>query len=165
MYAVRDPDYAEAPADTFASELRKRFDAVAGQVDVAAAPAAVQADGDGDGVAVVTAEQTTQGELVLVEEDPREGVDVMARIEDEAIAALERDESMRARLDGDGYPWGGLIAFFEGHLPELLEDRRDFAHHLIPKALNRVLGDQNRGGWHTFKHPSTNKTWVKAGSG
>jgi hypothetical protein len=165
MYAVRDPDYAEAPADTFASELRQRFDAVAGQVDLTAAPAAVSGDGDGDIAVVVTAEQTTQGELVLVEEEPREGIDVMARIEDEAIAALERDDVLRAKLDGDGYPWGGLIAYFEGQLPELLEDRRDFAHHLIPKALTRVLGDQNRGGWHTFKHPSTNKTWVKAGSG
>jgi hypothetical protein len=167
MYSVRDPDYTEAPADTFAAELKRRFDAVAGQlqVQVAATPAPVPGDGAAPTVPVMTTEQASQGELVLVEEEPGDEVDVMARIEDEAIAALERDDSLKEKLHGEGYPWGGLIAFFEQNLPELLEDRRNFAHNLVPKALNRVLGDQNRGGWHTFKNPTTNKTWVRAGGG
>jgi hypothetical protein len=35
---------------------------------------------------------------------------------------------------------------------------------MVAKALDRVLGEQNRGGWHTFKHPTTGKTWIKGGS-
>lgn len=162
MFTVRDPDYREAAAGTYAAELKRRFDEVAGELAAAPAVAAGSGNGAGDGGAVAV-EQTTQGELVIAEEQT-DGVDVMARLEDDAIKALEQDTEMRAKLEGDGVPWGGLIAFLEAQLPPLLEDRRDFAHRMIPKALDRIFGDQNRGGWHTFKHPSRNTTWVKAGT-
>jgi hypothetical protein len=158
MYAVRDPDYTEAPAETFASELKRRFDAIAGGVEV---PVPVPVPGNGGGAIVPEPTPVPGGRV----DESGDGVDVMARIEDEAITALERDDTIRAKLGGDGYPYGGLVAFFEQNLPELLEDRRNFAYNLVPKALNRILGDQNRGGWHTFKHPATDKRWVKAGSG
>lgn len=160
MFPVRDPDYREAAADTYAAELKRRFDAVAGEVAVAAAKAAV----DGGGTAPVAVEASPQGELILVEEELDEGVDVFANMETQAIAALDRDEDLKERIRGEGVPWGALNAFFEEHLPELLENRHEVAFQLVPKALDRVFGDQVSGGWHTFKHPVRNTTWVKAGS-
>jgi hypothetical protein len=160
MFEVRDPDYREAAAETYAAGLKRRFDAVAGEVAVAAAVGAPS----GDGTTTVTVEASSDGELILVDETPDEPVDVFASVEAQAIAALDADEDLKDRIRTDGMPWGGLNAFFEQHLPELLENRSDVAFHLVPKALDRVFGDQVSGGWHTFKHPTTNKTWIKAGS-
>jgi hypothetical protein len=159
MFQVRDPDYSEVAAETFAAELKRKFDAVAGEV----AHRTVVDAGDGDGAPAVTVEASPIGELIIVAEEPEEPVDVFAAVEARAIAVLEEDEDLKARIRGDGYPWGGLNKFFEEHLPELLENRSQVAFQLVPKALNRVFGDQESGGWHTFKHPTTNKTWVKAG--
>jgi DNA helicase HerA-like ATPase len=161
MFDVRDPDYHEAAAETYAATLKRRFDAVAGEVALAAAAATV---GDGDGTSPVTVEATSDGELILVDESPEEPVDVFGTVEARAIAALDADEELKDRIRDEGVPWGGLNAFFEQNLPELLENRADVAFHLVPKALDRVFGDQVSGGWHTFKHPTTNKTWVKAGA-
>jgi hypothetical protein len=164
MYSLRDPGYDQAPADTYASELKRRFDEVARDATLESQDiVSVGVNGSGD-AAPVTIVETSQGELVLGDEPNRDGVDVMARIEDQAIRALEQDEAMRAKLNGPGVAWYGIVVFLEAQLPELLEDRKDFAYRLVAKALDHVLGDQNRGGWHTFKNPSTDKTWVKAGS-
>jgi hypothetical protein len=160
MFTLRDPDYDAAPADTYASELKRRFDAVAGEGAAVAAAAVVS---DGDGTAVVTVAETDGGELILVDESIDDSVDVFANVEAEAIAALQRDDELKDKISSSGCPWGKLNAFFAQHLPELLEDRSDVAFRLVPKALDRVFGEQEAGGWHTFKHPVTNKTWVKAG--
>lgn len=160
MFSVRDPNYNAAPADTYAAELKRRFDAVAGEVLVATA---TSEDGNGTGGRTSIVEETSQGELVLVDEVIDGSVDVFARVEAQAIAAFEADDGLKEEIRGNGCPWGKLNAFFAQRLPELLENRSDVAFHLVPKALDRVFGEQGDGGWHTFKHPVTNKTWVKAG--
>jgi hypothetical protein len=57
----------------------------------------------------------------------------------------------------DGGFFNGLLI---DHLPEHLEDRRQFAYNLMPKAMNAVFGPQPTA-WETFKNPSTRATWIR----
>jgi uncharacterized protein len=111
MYEVRDPDYNKPPAETYASDLKRRFDKVAGEL---APPPAAEA-AVSDEATVVRSEQTAQGELVLVEEDTDDRVDVMARLEDKAIQALSEDANMRAKLSAEGVPWGGIPRIWQNN--------------------------------------------------
>jgi hypothetical protein len=86
----------------------------------------------------------------------------MANIEHQAVEALRADTAIRQKLEsGEGMPWFGVQQFLIDHLPEQLEDRRQFAYNLVPKALNTIFGPQPEK-WETFKSPNTGKTWIRA---
>ena len=88
-------------------------------------------------------------------------LDVMANIEQQAIEALRGDDDIRQKLESrNGMPWYGVQQFLIQHLPEHLEDRRQFAYNLVPKAMNAVFGPQPVA-WETFKNPNTGKTWMR----
>lgn len=94
-------------------------------------------------------------------EGEEQSFDVMANIEQQAIQALQADVGIQGKLKStEGIPWYGVQQFLIDHLPEHLEDRRQFAYNLVPKALNAVLGEQQQA-WETFKNTSTGKTWVR----
>lgn len=86
----------------------------------------------------------------------------MATIEQRAIDALRGDADILQKLESsNGMPWYGVQQFLIDHLPEHLEDRRQFAYNLVSKAMNAIFGSQPRG-WETFKSTSTGKTWIRA---
>src|SRR5690606_6869549 len=90
-----------------------------------------------------------------------EPMDVMATIERTAIEALRGNDDLRQKLESqNGMPWYGVQQFLIDHLPEHLEDRRQFAYNLVSKAMNAVFGPQPTA-WETFKNPSTGKTWIR----
>jgi len=158
MFPRVDPNYNKPAVETFAAELRRRFDRLAERVreSVVVGPAE-----DGAKSSVKAAD------VVAATSDSSDGggepdFDTYAAVEANAIKALAADQLLVRQINGDGIPWGGLNAFFEKQLPTELDDRKKTAYRLVAKALDRLLGPQDVK-WHSFKHPTTGKTWVKAG--
>lgn len=146
MFAMRDSDYSHSAGKTFAQSLRKTFSAA-----TAHPTAARNAEPGGAGPLFRDA----------VDGDEPEAVDVMATIEERAIAALKEARDLRQKLESaNGTPWFGVQKFLIDNLPEHLEDRNQFAYNLVPKAMNSVFGQQP-ACWETFKNPDTGKTWIR----
>jgi len=147
MFSIRDHDYNQAAGNTYAKTLRNTF---SGINQPAATVPATQAEN-----ASILVEEVGAG-------DGAEPVDNMATTEQRAIEALQLDKDIRQKLESpNGMPWYGVQQFLIDHLPEYLEDRRQFAYNLVPKAMNAVFGLQPTG-WETFKNPTTGKLWIKA---
>ena len=149
MYPLLDPDYTREGASTFATVMRSEFASALRDAGVAppAAPTEESEPRDGE-----------------EKEDAAAGTtDVMAALEAQAIEALREDEELLGRIKDGGVAWGSLKAFFLGKLPENLEDRDSVAYHLVPKALDAILGQQS-AAWHAFRNTARNNTtYVKAG--
>lgn len=147
MYSMRDHDYNQPVGNTYAQTLRSTFSGMKQSAEAARVP-----DANASG-ALFSAETGFEDS---------EPVDVMATIEQRAIDALRGDADIRQKLESsNGMPWYGVQQFLIDHLPEHLEDRRQFAYNLVSKAMNAIFGSQPRG-WETFKSTSTGKTWIRA---
>ncbi len=147
MYSMRDHDYNQPVGNTYAQTLRSTF---SGMKQSAAADRLPDANASGS---------LFSAEIGFEDSEP---VDVMATIEQRAIDALQGDTDIRQKLESsNGMPWYGVQQFLIDHLPEHLEDRRQFAYNLVSKAMNAIFGSQPRG-WETFKSTSTGKTWIRA---
>lgn len=143
---MRDNDYNQPAGHTYAQTLRSTF---CGMRQIATTVRVPEAEGVG---ALFSAE---------AESEEGEPVDVMANIEQQAIEALRGDGDFRQKLESvNGLPWYGVQQFLIEHLPEQLEDRRQFAYNLVSKAMNAVFGPQP-AAWETFKNPKTGKTWIR----
>jgi hypothetical protein len=146
MFSMRDPDYNQPAGRTYAQTLRSIF---SGMRQIATTVRVPEAEGAGTLFPAETeAEETEQ-------------VDVMAVIEQRAIEALRSNADIRQKLEAaNGMPWYGVQQFLIDHLPEHLEDRRQFAYNLLPKAMNAVFGPKPTA-WETFKNPTTGKLWIR----
>lgn len=132
IYPMLDPDYNRPAGNTYACKLQSIFsDAI---------------------------QPTMSNREVGIRE---ELVDAKGNIEQKAIEALQKNENMRKQLESsEGMPWYGVQKFLIDCLPEYLEDRNQFAYNLVPKAMNIVFG--TRGvAWETYKHPKSEKTWIR----
>ncbi len=146
MFSMRDRDYNQPAGRTYAQTLRSTFSGM-GPVGTTAR--------------VPEADNVSTSFLEEVETDDAGPVDVMANIERQAIEALRGNADIKEKLEsGNGMPWYGVQQFLMDHLPEHLEDRRQFAYNLVPKAMNAVFGPQP-AAWETFKNPTTGKTWIR----
>lgn len=146
LYSMRDPGYNQPAGHTYARTLRSTFSGMRENSTVACVP---EAQGT---------ESLSSGEAEAEDTEP---VDVMANIEQRAIEALRGDEDSRQKLESsNGMPWYGVQKFLIDHLPEELEDRRQFAYNLVSKAMNDLFGAQNVA-WETYKNPDTKKTWIR----
>ncbi len=147
LYTARDPSYAEPAVETFGGVLRRTAEKVRKEaIKRGAIEAASELQGD-------DSSQSSDEPIT----------DNVALNESLALEAVRRDPELQRRLNGDGVPWGALNGVIEKVLPETIADRSRTAFDLVPAVLNAIFGDQRTGGWHSFKHPATNKTWVKAG--
>jgi hypothetical protein len=145
MFSMRDHDYNQPAGNTYAQTLRSIFSGIR-QTTAARVP---EAESSG---ALFPAE---------TEHEEEESVDVMAAIERRAIEALRGSDDLHKKLESqNGMPWYGVQQFLIDHLPEHLEDRRQFAYNLVSKAMNAVFGPQPTA-WETFKNTSTGKTWIR----
>ena len=146
MFSMRDHDYNQPAGHTYAQTLHSKF-ATIGQ---AAATARIPQAPD---LGTLLPEETGAEEV--------EPMDVMAAIERAAIEAFRGNDDLRQKLESqNGMPWYGVQQFLMDHLPEHLEDRRQFAYNLLPKAMNAVFGPKP-AGWETFPNPGTRKTWIR----
>ncbi|TYO96766.1 DNA helicase HerA-like ATPase [Geothermobacter ehrlichii] len=147
MYSMRDHDYNKPAGRTYAQTLRSIFTEMRQIAKTAHNP-----ETKGTGTLFPTE----------VEAEEAEPVDVMANIEQRAIEAFRGDKDIRQKLESpNGMPWYGVQHFLIDHLPEHLEDRRQFAYNLVSKAMTAVFGPQP-AAWETFKNPTTGKTWIRA---
>lgn len=95
------------------------------------------------------------------EAEKQESVDVLANIECQAIEALRNNGEICSKLKStQGMPWYGVQAFLMDHLPEHLDDCRQVAYYLVPKAMENIFGAQNVA-WEAFKNTQTEKMWIK----
>jgi len=146
MFSMRDPDYNQPAGQTYAQTLRSIFSRMRQIATTARIP---EAEGIGTSFPAE------------VDHEETEPVDVMANIEQQAIEALRGNADIRQQLEAaNGIPWYRVQQFLIDHLPEYLEDRRQFAYNLVSKAMNAVFGPQ-RVAWDTFKNPTTRKTWIR----
>lgn len=145
MFSMRDHDYNLAAGNTYAQTLQSTFSGVR------QTPTAVEVL------------ETEGANVVLPEEGEEiEPVDIKANIEEAAIKALRSASDIRGKLESnEGMPWYGVQKFLMEHIPTQLEDYRQFAYQLVPKAMDSIYGTQTQG-WETLKNPSTGKTWIKA---
>ncbi|HFD86665.1 MAG TPA: ATPase, partial [Gammaproteobacteria bacterium] len=146
MFSMRDRDYNQPAGRTYAQALRSTF---SGMRPV--------------GMTARVSEADNAGTLFPEEVETNDAgpVDVMANIERQAIEAFQGNADIKGKLESaDGMPWYGVQQFLMDYLPEHLEDRRQFAYNLVPKAMNAVFGAQP-AAWETFKNPTTGKTWIR----
>jgi hypothetical protein len=158
MFPPLDPLYTMPAAETFARALRDRFAGTLQETVLAN-----QARAETLHISSNGSEQITDDSLLTDTDD--DSIDVLAAIEDEAIARLRDNVALIQKIAQDGAAWGALKAFFIGILPPTLDDRDSIAYQLVSKALNRIFGQQG-DAWHTFKRPredGSSTTYVKSG--
>ncbi len=142
MFSMRDPDYRQAAGRTYAQSLHQLL------------------GGSGRGAAHADEGQGSGGSAA-VETADTEPVDIMAAIEQRAIAALRSDHKLLGRIESsEGAAWGSIKAFFLGQLPEHLDDRDQLAFRLVKKALDQIYGPQGQS-WEQYRHPVRNTAYVR----
>lgn len=146
QYRAQDPKYDKPPAGTSAQALRQRFvKALASARE--AIPFDVQTGDKSGGTAI------PDGESEYDEEQ-----DVLSSYEEAAITSFRSDCAFLEKLSQNGLPWRAVQERLKQALPELLSDRDQLAYRLVPKAMDRIFGEQETG-WMTERRPS------KSGSG
>jgi hypothetical protein len=154
MYPPRDPEYKGSAAKTYARRLKEEFERTLHQAGIQVEiPVAVTGEADGRAAAI---EPGADGVGVA-------GTDVIGALERRAIEALRQDADLLERVrSSSGTAWGSLKAFLISKLPENLEDRDNIAYHLVPKALDQIIGEQNVA-WHTYRNEERKTTYIRTG--
>jgi hypothetical protein len=144
-FSVLDREYDRPAANTYARILRDSFQATVG----------------GDTPGRATGAPASGAPVPTDEGADTDAVDVMARMEASAIEALRTNERLIGRIESDqGAAWGEILAFLMTHLPENIDNRKQFAYHLTPKALNQIFGPQ-RTAWEAYKNEAKKTTYVR----
>lgn len=145
LHLMRDPDFSKPAGQTYSKTLGTIFCGVE-QIKKTTLTSETQ------DLSSSTSEEAEDKEI--------EPVDVMAAIEQKAIEALRDNKEIRQKLESpQGMLWFEVQKFLMDQLPEHLEDRRQFAYNLMPKAMN-IFGSQTEK-WETYKHSETRKTWIR----
>jgi len=147
-YPALDATSIKSPGNTFAARLKERFARVISATETE------------------TFHEGPEGDLESGSASETDGagqtVDALELVERNAIDRFRKDDEIIQKLCEVGMPYGGVKQYFKEILPEELEDRDNRAYQLVARALNEALGPQGTG-WHTYKHPTRNTTWVKQG--
>lgn len=145
LFPLRDPDYDKTAGNTFAQSIRSKF-LVTEDMRIP--------------IRSTHEENPNAPSQTDISDEPPEPVDVMAAREHHAIEALRNNAEMRQKLTSQGMAWYGVQKFLMDHLPSELDDRKEFAYRLVPKAMNQVFGPQP-DHWETFPNQSTGRTWIR----
>ncbi len=138
MYTLLDPDYNRPRIDTYATSLKEQVSSTFGTI--------VSEDAEPTDEESDVKPETPES----LREQGVESTDALEVIEENAIRGIEKDPIID-KIRGEGAAWGSVKAVLRQHLPELLDDIDTVSYHLVPKALNSILGRQNVG-WHTYKN-------------
>ncbi len=74
----------------------------------------------------------------------------------------EKSPDMITKIRNSGVAWKAVLEDLKKYVPEIIENQDSFAYNLVPKAMLHIFGKQDIS-WYTYKNPSTNKTYIKAG--
>jgi hypothetical protein len=146
MYPVLDLKFEKAAVNTYAKELKVRFNNV------------VSAS-----IKDLFSENDDWDKLGNPEEPSlqKDKIDPLEDMENATLAKFSKNDQLLQRIRKDGVPWGELNKYFEGQLPRELEDLSDRAYYMVKKALDKEF-TQKGSGWYTFKNEKTGNTWVRA---
>ena len=132
---MRDADFSGAEVNTFAKEIRGKFEKQLSKI-----PARQQiAEERDDGV---------------------QQVDILKTYEEKAIKALKNSGQLMKKIRNTGAPWGEVQAFLLDYFPDDFYDRKQQAYYLVPKALNQILGLQG-DAWESYRPEERNTAYVR----
>lgn len=157
-YRPLDPKRNSPAIDTYASRLRVSNAPAAAAATLAQtpAPAVPPPAGPAPAASAVAADDSMFPEAIV---EPTGGVDVLNDMRTQLVDALRADKKIMDKLNSEGYPWGGLNAFFEQRMPKTVFDPHDEAYRMVVPALNALFGGEDR--WESFPNPGTGKKWVR----
>ena len=145
QYRMLDPQYNREPVAAYAWQLRKR---IGGMID----PETANSGRNGTAAVVSIDGGGPDGSTAPV--------DALHALQMQAVEALRESEHFKGGRGEKGLAWGTLKAFFKDILPEDLDDRDQFAYHLVPKVLDELFGPQDEG-WETYTPEGRTATWVR----
>ena len=142
MFPMRDHNYNQPAGHTYAQILRQTFSGMK-----EAAPRAPVPDAG-----------STVTSLFSANADDIEPVDVMAKIEQRVIDALQAEAKLINKIEtSEGVAWGAIKAFFLEHLPTHLDDRSQLAYQLVKKSMTQLYGPQDQG-WDAYRNSAKGGT-------
>ena len=150
MYPRLDPNYNKPAEATFSSKLKQEF-SINHKEEF----------NIGQGSNDDSLKKTENTQVIDQDSARNESPDVLAVIKNQAINDLRNDAHLLEKIRVEGFPWGGLTAFFKDHLPAKMDSRNDAAYYLVAEALNQLLGPQDVA-WESYKNSKTGKTWVRS---
>ena len=147
---MRDPDYELPAADTFAQQLKNRFQSVI--------PSRRQeSESISETLSTIDVIEGTNSELGT------EPVDIYESYTVSAIAAVKNNVILMSKIRNNGIPWYGFQVELMNALPNVIDEseRRSMAYSIVPRAMNEIFGD---GNWETEKRDkvtgSGTTTWL-----
>jgi len=147
MVKPRDPEYRVPAAKTFAEQLRTRFRAA-----VSASRSAVTEDG---GVVAPGRLEPTPDLVTMADgdggDDPE---DVFETHVQAAICKVKQNQALLKRIREGGETWVNVRKALASALPDVIENREDEAHKLVPRFLDETLGE---GKWDKERRPSKSR--------
>jgi hypothetical protein len=151
--STRDPNYDCPAVRSYASDLRKKYNARMASLR------------EQVGSTVAVAPPRDDSEAQSIEETDEPPLDVMAAVSDIAVRKVADDTRLRERIETSGIPWRGVMAELESAFPGEVEDPTNLAYRLVPDVMNAMLGE---GAWHTEGRPSKSQPgkstrWIVAG--
>lgn len=152
LYSALDPNYDRAASDTYASQLKAKF-----QQAMEQALESVKSEGGKENQSI-----TNIGEA----EDPGRNADLLEISKSMAISALKKDTYFLERIKSDeGIAYGVILQKIKEKIPTTFTDQQNTAYSLVPEVLSEIYGSQGEG-WHSYKNSTkSNKTYVRLGRG
>ena len=143
MIKPRDSEYTAPAAKTFAEQLRTKFRAA-----VSASRSVVNED-----ASVVV---TPRPDIVTMEESTTdEPEDVFETYAQAAIRKVKQDQALLKKIREGGETWVNVRNALALALPDVIENREDEAHKLVPRFLDETFG---KGKWDKERRPSKSKS-------
>ncbi len=132
LYSRFDPEYDKPAIQTYAAALRSRF-----QIEAPVQSPRARADGGASG-----GQDSNTSTNAVGSTDP------FRDSEQRAIEALAKNPTFTEQIEAGRIPWGLVIGMLKDSLPPTLSDRDSIAYNLVPRAMNEILGPQDKG-WTT----------------
>ena len=93
--------------------------------------------------------------------DPETGeIDQLALIRKNAVEKIIGNSKLMNEIRGEGKAWGGIKAAIREVIPNGIQDADDISYSMVKPILDEIFGPQDES-WESFRHPTTNKTWVR----
>jgi hypothetical protein len=154
-YRPLDGDYTRKGVSTYARQLKDKFDATIAGGDVRK-PEQPQKE-------PVKPEDVGDADALVTELEDEGDIDVLEIHSARAIEGFRNDHQTLERIRKNGLPWRGVLEALKRHLPDILDDRDQFAHNLVTRAMDDVFGQQGVK-WDTQKREKKSgpgfTTWI-----
>jgi hypothetical protein len=159
-YKMRDPHYSSPSANTYAAQLRRRFEEELTETVANTEPFMDQED-----------TSTHQSDLLPSDYEPSlwgEGdatpADTLTLYRARLVKGLKGDQTSLTRLRSQGMTYKGVMEALKRFLPTDFEDADTFVYNSVEIVLDTVFG---KGGWSRERKPSKSKpgsttVWVIA---